>query len=101
MHKKLPHIDAKDHYQFVTFRTNDSLDSYINKLIKDETLKQNIKQYKIDEILEYPNQAVIRLFYKNRKEVLIPVNDNTINAVDREKRIMHVNLPEGLLSVYI
>ncbi len=75
MHKKLPHIDAKNHYQFVTFRTNDSLDSYINKLIKDENLKQNIKQYKIDEILDtsnngaYLNKDVLKYLYQFLREL--------------------------------
>ena len=52
MHKKLPHINAIEHFQFLTFRTNDSIDSFIQKLIEDKSIKQNIKQFKIDNILD-------------------------------------------------
>ena len=30
--KFLPHIDMVEHYQFVTFRTHDSLDDYVKKI---------------------------------------------------------------------
>ncbi|MCD6172402.1 MAG: transposase [Sulfurimonas sp.] len=75
LHKKLPHIDAKGHYQFVTFRTNDSLDSFIQKLINDTTIKQPIKQYKIDNILDnsvkgaYLNKKVLIYLYNFLKEL--------------------------------
>ncbi len=50
-HSNLPHIDVKDHYQFVTFRTKESIDSYLKKLyISTETEK--LKQYKIDTYLD-------------------------------------------------
>jgi len=32
IYKKLPHIDTFNHYQFVTFRTYDSLDDYLKKI---------------------------------------------------------------------
>ncbi len=51
-HKKLPHLNAIGHQQFVTFRTYDSLDSYLTKIMNDKSLKENIKQYKIDKILD-------------------------------------------------
>ena len=55
---------------------------------------------KIKEILEYPNQALFQTFYKE-KEVLVPVNDLFIKNVDRKKKEILLNLPEGLLDVYI
>ena len=54
----------------------------------------------IKEVLDYPNQALIQIFYKN-KEILIPVNDDIIQLVNREKKEIHVLLPEGLLDVYL
>ncbi len=54
----------------------------------------------VNEILEYPNQAVIQVFYKE-KEVLIPVNDEVILSVDRVKKVLNVQMPEGLLAVYL
>ncbi len=55
---------------------------------------------KIKQVLDYPNQALFQIFYKE-KEVLVPVNDLFIKNVNREKREILVNLPEGLLQVYI
>jgi len=55
---------------------------------------------KIKQILEYPNQALFQTFYGD-KEVLIPINDRSIQKVDREKKEIHLNLPEGLLDIYI
>jgi 16S rRNA processing protein RimM len=40
------------------------------------------------------------MLYKG-KEVLIPINDETILKVDRENKIMQVCLPDGLLDVYL
>ena len=31
-HSHLPHIDIEGHYQFITFRTQDSSDQYLKKL---------------------------------------------------------------------
>lgn len=55
---------------------------------------------RIKEILDYPNQALFQTFY-NEKEVLIPINDLFIKQVDRGKKEIHLNLPEGLIEVYI
>lgn len=55
---------------------------------------------KIKEILDYPNQALFQTFYKE-KEVLVPVNDQFIQKVDRAKKEILLKLPEGLLEVYI
>ena len=37
----------------------------------------------------------------SRKEVLIPVVDELIIHADQKKRKIYVNLPEGLLDVYL
>jgi len=50
-HSNLPHIDIKGHYQFVTFRTKDSIDVYIEKLYGSHD-SEKLKQYKIDSYLD-------------------------------------------------
>ncbi len=35
------------------------------------------------------------------KEVLLPASDEILLKVDREKRLLHVNAPEGLLNLYL
>lgn len=50
-YRHLPHIDLIGHYQFITFRTKDSLDSYLTKLYKSNDTEK-IKQYQMDRYLD-------------------------------------------------
>jgi 16S rRNA processing protein RimM len=52
----------------------------------------------INEVLEMPQQEMAFMVYKGR-EVLVPLNKQLIVEVDEEKRIVHMDLPEGLLDV--
>ena len=47
----LPHIDLIGHYQFVTFRTHDSIDAYVKK-VRDEEIGNSQKEYKIDQYMD-------------------------------------------------
>jgi len=49
--KNLPHINLKGYYQFVTFRTQDSLDNYITK-IRTQNIKSKKREYLIDKYLD-------------------------------------------------
>ena len=51
MHKNLPHINALEHYQFVTFRTKDSIDDFLKRMFFAD-IDNKIKQYKIDQHLD-------------------------------------------------
>jgi len=68
-HTKLPHIDAFGYYQFLTFRTHESVDAYVSKLLGDTALKSNLKQYKIDDYLDsskngaYLNDDILEYMY--------------------------------------
>ncbi len=55
-HRKLPHIDIPQHYQFVTFRTHDSLDAYLQKLY-DLPMDNPKKQLAADEYLDRSAQG--------------------------------------------
>jgi 16S rRNA processing protein RimM len=35
------------------------------------------------------------------REVLLPASDDILLKVDRDKRVLHVNTPEGLLNLYL
>ena len=47
----LPHIHLENHYQFVTFRTRDSVDGYLKKLLSGAGSNSK-KQLEIDEYLD-------------------------------------------------
>ena len=50
-HIKLPHINLIQYYQFITFRTYDSIDNYVHKL-QESDIDTKLKQYKIDKYLD-------------------------------------------------
>ncbi|MBK8556583.1 MAG: 16S rRNA processing protein RimM [Lewinellaceae bacterium] len=52
----------------------------------------------IEEVLEMPQQEIAVLQYQGR-EVLVPLNQHFVVAVDAEKKEVLTNLPEGLLDV--
>ena len=54
----------------------------------------------IIELIEQPHQLLAKIFIDN-KEVLIPLNESTLLEIDRKKKEVVVDLPEGLLDVYL
>jgi len=52
------------------------------------------------EVIEQPQQLLCRLQIEG-KEVLIPLNEDTLVAIDHAARIITVRLPEGLLAIYL
>jgi 16S rRNA processing protein RimM len=54
----------------------------------------------IQQIYPFANQDLISVNYKE-KEVLIPVADEIIKKVDKENKKLFVELPEGLLDIYL
>lgn len=54
----------------------------------------------IIEIHEFPQQLIATVSYKNQ-EVLFPLNESIIKSIDVVKGVVLVDLPEGLLDVYL
>lgn len=54
----------------------------------------------VQDVYESPGQHMIVMQYQE-KEVLIPINDVVVPRVDKAQSVVHVNLPEGLLDVYL
>jgi|UniRef100_UPI00404A2C40 16S rRNA processing protein RimM len=54
----------------------------------------------IIEIHEYPQQFVAVVSYKF-KEIMFPLNDDLIVEIDEGKGILKVDLPEGLIDLYL
>lgn len=54
----------------------------------------------IFEIHEFPQQHVAAVLYKE-KEILFPLNDAIISGIDRENKTVEVELPDGLLDLYL
>ena len=54
----------------------------------------------IASVIDYPAQALLQIF-KNDKEILIPVIDEVIKSLDRDKKIMYIEAPKGLIDLYL
>ena len=52
------------------------------------------------EVIEQPHQLLCRI-EMNSKEVLIPINESFLKKVDHKKKEVIVELPEGLLDIYL
>jgi 16S rRNA processing protein RimM len=52
------------------------------------------------EVIEQPHQILCRLEI-DTKEVLIPINEQTLNKVDHRNRCVLLTLPDGLLEIYL
>jgi 16S rRNA processing protein RimM len=52
------------------------------------------------EIIEQPHQVLCRLEI-DTKEVLIPINEQTMDKVDHKNSTVILTLPDGLLDVYL
>jgi len=51
------------------------------------------------EVIEHNHQVLCKIDL-NGKEALIPVHSETLQKLDKKKKIVHVILPEGLLDIY-
>jgi len=78
---------------------------------KSEFLYTDLKGFKaIDETLgelgeilevnEYPQQFIAMVSYKET-EILFPLNEDFIVEIDDEEKILTLDLPEGLLNIYL
>ena len=54
----------------------------------------------IREVIEQPHQLLCRI-EMNGKEVYVPLHENTIKKIDRKKQKVIVELPPGLLEIYL
>lgn len=54
----------------------------------------------IEDVLQTGSQWLAKLTIQ-KKEVLIPLIEQTIEAIDIKKKTLKVNLPEGLLEIYL
>lgn len=52
------------------------------------------------EVIEQPLQVLCKLIIRG-KEVLIPLHKETMGKLDKEGKRLYVNLPDGLLDIYL
>ncbi|MFZ9261947.1 MAG: ribosome maturation factor RimM [Chitinophagaceae bacterium] len=55
---------------------------------------------KVLEVIEQPMQILLRVEYKGN-EIFVPLNESTLIKIDHKKEKINVELPAGLLDIYI
>lgn len=51
------------------------------------------------EVIEQPLQVLCKIIYQGN-EALIPIHEESLEKIDKKKKQVHVNLPDGLLDIY-
>ena len=74
---------------------------YYHEVTGFEVIDKNFGSIgKIDRIMEQGTQDLFVVIH-NTKEVLIPIQDEVIGNVDRTNKTIEVNVPEGLIEIYL
>lgn len=60
---------------------------------------RNEKIGEITNIIDHPGNTLLEVDV-NGKEILIPLNDQSFNNIDKSKKQISINFPEGLLDLY-
>ena len=55
----------------------------------------------VQVVLDAGSQELLQVAHKSGEEVLIPLADELIVKVDKEAKVLTMQLPEGLLEVYL
>jgi 16S rRNA processing protein RimM len=62
--------------------------------MQDEKLLGSIK-----EVIQNPGQWLLNIISTENKEILIPFHEHFIVSIDKKKRIIVMNIPEGLTEI--
>ncbi|HEY0030128.1 MAG TPA: ribosome maturation factor RimM [Bacteroidia bacterium] len=55
---------------------------------------------KVSEVLDFPQQTILQIKHGD-DNVLIPAKEEFIIRIDREKKIIELDAPQGLIDIYI
>jgi 16S rRNA processing protein RimM len=106
---KLEGIDAKEPAQRLVQKqiwlTADDFHKFAARsapisLLGYHVLHQGDDLGEILEVIEQPHQLLCRIEL-NGKEVLLPVHDETLQKIDKNKKQVILDLPEGLLDIFL
>ncbi len=73
---------------------------YYHEIIGFNIIEASETLGEVENIYNFPNQDLIATTVQNN-EVLIPIQDDIVTKVDKHKKEIYVQLPDGLLDVYL
>jgi 16S rRNA processing protein RimM len=79
----------------------DETQFYYHEVIDFQIIDQKLGTLGIVQtVYDLPNQDLISMSYQGR-EILIPINEDMVLTIDRELKVLNVNLPDGLIDIYL
>ena len=74
---------------------------FFNRDVIDFKIYNSKKEFigSIEEIIEIPNNTIIQTTVEG-KEVLIPFNEKTLIKINKKKKEITIDIPEGLIELY-
>lgn len=106
---KLEGIDSKEAasvlLQKKVWLTKNDFEKLVSKsapvnLIGFIVVNDGAKLAPVESVIEQPLQVLLQISIDS-KEVLVPLNEETLRKIDRKKNEIHVSLPDGLLEIYL
>jgi 16S rRNA processing protein RimM len=55
----------------------------------------------ITSVFDRSTQPVFQVLTDDKKEILVPITEHFISSVNREEKILEMDLPEGLIDLYL
>lgn len=80
-----------------TNRKNSDFDQLVGYAVVDAS-KGRIGR--IVDIIELPYQSIIKIGFEG-KEILVPIVPEIVKKVDRKKKTVFIEAPEGLIGIYL
>jgi 16S rRNA processing protein RimM len=108
LYVKLDGIDTKEAARKLVSKeawiTEADFEQYAGKsapisLVGYRMVENGLELGEIQEVIEQPHQVLCKILYQG-KEALIPVHEETLRKIDKKGKVVHVELPDGLLDVY-
>lgn len=53
----------------------------------------------IEEIIQNPGQDLLRILSPEKREILVPLHSDLITGINKKKKTITMNLPDGLLEI--
>lgn len=74
---------------------------YFHEIIGFQIIDENHGLIGVAEsVVDLPSNTMLITYVKN-KEVLIPLQEEIVHTVDKENKTIRVNIPNGLLEIYL
>jgi 16S rRNA processing protein RimM len=76
---------------------------YDHEIIDFKVIDENYGEVGVvQQVLDFKMNPLLQVFNEKRnKEVLLPLKDDLVQKVDREKKELSVKTPEGLIAMYL